>query len=672
MLCKYARRRSARRSKSGDATPLSLPQLAALAHATTRQLFWGLREVARAVQGWRRLASSIPDPALREDALHALASKRANIEGAALFWSIPKRRNHELLQLLVAFEILADFLDNVSERGAHIGIHNGSQLHRALIEALDPNTALSDYYRFHPWKDDGGYLQALVKECRDLCGRLPSYHCTKPLTLHAAHLAQVLPLNHEPDPIRRDAYLARWAARQLDDVSRLAWFERSAAASAWLTILVLLAIAAEPNSDSDHARTIYVAYLPWVCLTGTMLDSYGDAAEDAASGAHSYLSHYQSIETAADRLSELLRRSIIAARCLPVGSKHAVIVACMAAMYLTKDSAHTPSLRAHTRTIARSGGSLTRLLIPLLRLWRIAYQLRSDIPPKIKPANKQILNQSSIRWWAGKSRLPRGSPLPPVAQTFMFWRWPHAYLEACCRHYGPTFTIRPVGKPPLVFMAEPTDIKAIITAPADVLHPGAGASVIAPLVGESSFMLAEEDQHLAGRKTILPAFHHSVIAEHTERVRQLAEREIDRWPLDTPFAIHPRLRSLTLAVILHTLFHNEDLRLQELHDALLAMLRITGSLGLQEPQLRLLPGWRHSWKDFLAHRATVDRLLDDLIANPSESCATGALVLLLDASNPDNTPMTPHQIRDNLMSIILAGHETTASQLAWACQLLAF
>jgi tetraprenyl-beta-curcumene synthase len=368
LLCEYVRHRSARRSGSGDATPLSLPQLAALTHATTRQLLWGLREVARAIHGWRRLASRIPDPALREDALHALASKRANIDGAALFWSIPKRRNRDLLRLLVAFEILADFLDNASERGARIGIHNGTQLHRALIDALDPQATLSDYYRFHPCKDDGGYLQALVEECRELCGRLPSYRRTKPLTLHAAHLAQVLPLNHEPDSARRDTYLTRWATGQLGEVNRLAWFERSAAASAWLTILALLSLAAEPNRDSDQAHEIYAAYLPWVCLTGTMLDSYGDTAEDAASGAHSYLSHYQSIEVAAGRLSELLHRSATAVRRLPAGDRHTVIVACMAAMYLTKDSARAPYLQAYTRTIVRSGGSLTRLLLPLLRL----------------------------------------------------------------------------------------------------------------------------------------------------------------------------------------------------------------------------------------------------------------------------------------------------------------
>ena len=456
-------------------------------------------------------------------------------------------------------------------------------------------------------------------------------------------------------------------------MSQLAWFERSGAASAWLTILALLGLAAETDCDTSRIHATYAAYLPSVCLTGTMLDSYSDATEDAAASAHSYVSHYHTVEAATDRLRELLRHSAVTVRRLPDGSKHAVIVACMAAMYLTKDSARASHLRTHTRTIARSGGSLTTLLMPALRLWRVAYRLRSDRPPQVVTAiSKPMFKRSRAPARSRHSKLPQGLPLPFTVQTFMFWRWPHAYLEACRARYGPTFTIRPVNMPPHVFMADPADIKAIITAPADVLHPGVGAAVITPLVGERSFMLAEEEQHLAGRKAILSAFHHRMVAEHEEMVREIAQCEIERWPLDTSFAMHPYLRALTLNVILHTLFHKEDHRLQELHAALLPMLHITASLALQEPELRRLPRWRSSWKDFLAHRDRVDALLYDLIAYPSTPSDTGALALLLDTTNPDGSVMAPGQIRDNLMSIILAGHETTASQLAWACQLLAY
>jgi hypothetical protein len=102
------------------------------------------------------------------------------------------------------------------------------------------------------------------------------------------------------------------------------------------------------------------------------------------------------------------------------------------------------------------------------------------------------------------------------------------------------------------------------------------------------------------------------------------------------------------------------------------MLSVTDSLALQEPQLRSLPGWRGVWARFCAERKEVDRLICGLIEdNPCRDDTHGALSLLLGATNHDSTPFTSGQVRDGIMSLVLAGHETTASQLAWACQLIA-
>ena len=129
---------------------------------------------------------------------------------------------------------------------------------------------------------------------------------------------------------------------------------------------------------------------------------------------------------------------------------------------------------------------------------------------------------------------PSSPPLPSAIQTLAFWRHPHAYLEWCRRRYGNRFTVNAVGMPPMVMMSDPADIKAIVGAPANVLHPGAGGRAIAPLVGDASFMLAEEDEHLAGRRAILPAFHRRALDEHAEIVREIAAREVATWPLDAP------------------------------------------------------------------------------------------------------------------------------------------
>ena len=324
-------------------------------------------------------ASSIPDDALRADALRSLSSKRASTDGAALFWTLPDGRSPNLLGLLVAFEVMADFLDNVSERGVHAGPANGIQLHVALSEALDPGAPVSAYYRHHPWREDGGYLRALVGACREHCARLPHYGNVRSRAIHAATLARMLGLNHEPDPQLRDTALREWARREARSWEELAWFESTAAASGWLTVLALLALAAgvaEP--EEGRVRATCAAYLPWISLVATMLDSYADQAEDAAGAQHSYIAHYPCAEVAIERVCEVVREAARRARALPDGARHAVIVACMVAMYLSKDSSRTPQMRASTNTLAAAGGSLSRLLLPVLRVWRVLYSQRDE------------------------------------------------------------------------------------------------------------------------------------------------------------------------------------------------------------------------------------------------------------------------------------------------------
>jgi cytochrome P450 len=265
---------------------------------------------------------------------------------------------------------------------------------------------------------------------------------------------------------------------------------------------------------------------------------------------------------------------------------------------------------------------------------------------------------------------PPTSKLPSFLQTFLFWRWPHRYLETRRDWHGNCFVMKPIGLPPSVFFSNEDDIKAILTAPPDVLHPGAGASVIAPLVGERSFIILDEDEHLTGRKAIMPAFHRHALTEHTKIVVRIVERETASWPTDRPFACHPYLRALTLKVILATMFDVDDPRVTELHSHLLVLLSVTDSLVLQEPQLRRVPSWRRIWRQFSDESIVVDKIINELLCEETV-VKHGALSLLLGATNPDATPFTKQQVRDGVMSLLLAGHETTASQLAWSFQLIA-
>lgn len=331
----------------------------------------------REVRHWKTLAAKIPDAALRHDALSALERKRGQTDGAALFAALPRARNSSLLRLLVAYQIIWDYLDEVSERGAAAGHVNGRQLHLALIDALDPVRPISDYYRYNRWGNDDGYLNALVGICRECCATLSSYERVRPHVLREARRAQVLALNHDLDPLSRDSSLQAWSASEFPGGHEAKWFELTGAASAGLTIIALLTLASEPTcSDAEIERT-YNAYSPWVSALAAMLDSYVDEAEDSANGSHIYIAHYPTRELAIQHICALVRRSLTETRTLKHGEKHAVIVACMLAMYLSKDSARTREMHDTTKHLISAGGSLTKTLIPILRTWRIVYMQRS-------------------------------------------------------------------------------------------------------------------------------------------------------------------------------------------------------------------------------------------------------------------------------------------------------
>jgi tetraprenyl-beta-curcumene synthase len=389
----------------------------ALARAARRELLWGLPAVSREVAAWRRRARAIPDASLREDALAAIASKRGHADGAALFWTLPRRRHPRLLALLVAYQAAWDFLDNASERGASRGERNGRRLHAALVEGLDPDGPLSDHYRHHLCAGDGGYLRLLAETCRVACAALPSYAHVRVRVLAEAERCAIQSINHHPDPAGRDSALKQWAERERSAAPAptecasvegasvegasvegapaeggLSWFELTAAASASLVPHVLLALAAEPRCEPSDIVAAHGAYLPWASLATAMLDSYADRLEDAAAGEHSYIAHYRDGREdeggevdggevdggeAIVRLAEIVARATSEAQGLRAGHRHAVIVACMVAMYLSKDSARSQAAHRDTDDLVRSGGSLVRLLLPVLRVWRIAYGQRA-------------------------------------------------------------------------------------------------------------------------------------------------------------------------------------------------------------------------------------------------------------------------------------------------------
>ncbi|MHB8241949.1 MAG: cytochrome P450 [Solirubrobacteraceae bacterium] len=289
-------------------------------------------------------------------------------------------------------------------------------------------------------------------------------------------------------------------------------------------------------------------------------------------------------------------------------------------------------------------------------------------PTMKESAEVKPLTTTVIR---AKRELPPSPPLPGSIQTLLCRWMPLGLFEWCRIHLGDSFTLYPVDLPPVVFLSHPAEVRAVLNAPTSVLQPGAGGATIEPIVGGCSFMLHDSDEHMLGRRTILPAYSASAVEKHTERVTDIIQAEVASWPIGSSFAVFPRLRSMSLRIVLGTVFEDDGTRLRRLHDHMLRMLDVAASFVLVEPRLRHLPLWRGVWRRFTRERALVDEEIRALIEAARAAPRNDLLGRFLAAKNGDGSPLSPAQLRDNLVSVILAGHETTASEATWALQLIA-
>jgi tetraprenyl-beta-curcumene synthase len=271
--------------------------------------------------------------------------------------------------------MILEFLDNISERTADAGLENSFHLHRALIDAVDADRPISDYYRYHSGSGDNGYLQALVETCRASCVSMAGYSLIRELVAREATRAQVLAINHHPENERRDQQLECFARLWFPENLGYSWFELTGAVTSSLAVHMLLAYAVDPSASFLDIADACRVYMPGLSLLATMLDSYVDMGEDLVNGHHSYISHYTDEASAIRRLCHLIDTALEQAATLRDGDRHVVIAAAMIAMYLSSNNAR--SLYWTTR-LTSAGGPLTMMLVPILRLWRLVYKLEGE------------------------------------------------------------------------------------------------------------------------------------------------------------------------------------------------------------------------------------------------------------------------------------------------------
>ena len=273
--------------------------------------------------------------------------------------------------------------------------------------------------------------------------------------------------------------------------------------------------------------------------------------------------------------------------------------------------------------------------------------------------------------------MPPGPRIPRALQTLIFIAGPRRFFDWTQRRYGGIVHLGTLFDPSFVMVFDPELIRQVFQAPSDRLRAGEANEVLRPALGDRSVLLLDGDEHLRQRRLMLPPFHGPRMKAYESVMREAADAAIDSWPLDEPFALLPSMRSLTLSVIARAVFGVEDgARRQELEDALRAMIApVATRFGLFAFLLsggRL--GTRRVVQEFEKKRARVDRLIYDEIAKRRQATdleqREDVFSMLLLARDENGQPLTDQELRDELVTLLVAGHETTATGLAWAFDLV--
>ena len=260
--------------------------------------------------------------------------------------------------------------------------------------------------------------------------------------------------------------------------------------------------------------------------------------------------------------------------------------------------------------------------------------------------------------------------MPGLIQTLGMLSRPHGLLARCRRRYGDVFSLHVAPYGQMVFLADPELIRQVFTGDTRVFHVGGvRGRVLSPMLGEHSLLLLDEDEHLRERKLMLPAFHGEALRRYPALMREIAEEQVRTWPVGEPVALRPRMQKITLEVILRLVIGVRD------PEALARLRTLLGQLVDQPTTLLFLAtaverdlSWFPPWRRFLSIRAAANELIYREIARRrAQPDGDDILSLLVQASGDS---LTDEELRDELMTLLIAGHETTATALAWAFERL--
>jgi tetraprenyl-beta-curcumene synthase len=284
----------------------------------------------------RRDAATIPDAALREQALASIDAKAYHVQGGSILATFfDAQRARRYIDIIAPLETIYDYLDNLCDRLDGVPERAYATLHEALLDAVDPDRPLTHYYRDGPHRDDGGYLLRLVRQTRERLTRLPAFDAVRDRLVDVAgYYAQLQTFKHLPADEREDA-CRRWYAENSERFPGMEWWEFAAACGSSLPVFAMIFEASHPRPRAADVGATFHAYFPYVSAVHILLDYFIDQAEDREHGELNFVAAYPSLEAATRRMQTLIARASARLRALPDGDRHGFLFNAMCLFYLT-------------------------------------------------------------------------------------------------------------------------------------------------------------------------------------------------------------------------------------------------------------------------------------------------------------------------------------------------
>ncbi|MEH6819905.1 MAG: cytochrome P450 [Dietzia psychralcaliphila] len=266
--------------------------------------------------------------------------------------------------------------------------------------------------------------------------------------------------------------------------------------------------------------------------------------------------------------------------------------------------------------------------------------------------------------------VPSGPRLPGLVQALLTLSAPAVVFPAAARRYGVPFTLElmPKGRT-VVAVADPADIKDVFAGSPSVFHAGKGNELLRPLLGDDSLLLQDGDAHARARRLLAPAFGRRELAGYRTLVEEVTAEQLSRWPRSGRVRAHVLLNELTLEVILRVVFGVTDSERLDRMRPVVARTVDAGPvmmIGLAIPALRRLWPWTKEIRDLASIHVFLDEQIDSARRDPALADRRDLLALLVRASADDAQGLTDEELRDQLMTLLAAGHETTATAMAWS------